>query len=409
MSESMPVRLFDSQIGELSIGGDRTPEDWRFTYSATATADLSLSMPRRDATYEGAIVRNWFCNLLPEGSVRDAISDRLRLSRRDDFGLLAAIGGECAGAVSVGQLAESTSQPQQDLEELLLHTGSQDDNWALAGTPRRLSLAGAQDKLAVVRNSDGRLLLPAAGAISTHILKPDSLRLRGLTELEAFGLRLASSLELNVTPCEIVSVAGRKALLVARYDRVAQPNGELARLHQEDCCQALGLPGEFKYQEARQSPSLAAISNLIRNEARLGPEALSAFVDWMAFNAIIGNADAHAKNLSILSNAEGVRHLAPVYDSVPTIALPESLIAREPALRLGIAKKIDAVSLADWRIVAGETGFAPGFLVSRVRAMAEAIHAKAPEAAESLAESGDTRVLHRARDAVRLNAERMLG
>jgi len=408
MSDTLTVRLFGNEVGELSIGGERTPEDWRFSYSANAAAALSISMPRQEQAYQGAIVRNWFCNLLPEGSVRDAICDRLRIPRRDDFGLLEAIGGECAGAVSVGQQPDAGQQVEQDLENLLIQFASEDESWALAGTPRRLSLAGAQDKLAVVRKPDGRLVLPAADAISTHILKPDSERLKGLTELEAFGLRLASLLDLDVTSCEILEVAGRKALLVERYDRRRNANGEVERLHQEDSCQAMGLPGEFKYQELRQVPSLAAISDLIRTQARMGPRALSAFVDWMLFNALIGNADAHAKNLSILTSGDGTRQLAPIYDPVPTIVLPETLISREPAMHLGGAKKVDEVSHDDWRIVAEQTGFGPSYLLSRVRSMAEAIHAKAPAAVESLEGSGRLPMLIRARDAVRANVERML-
>src|SRR5690348_7034614 len=107
MTDSLHVSLFDHPVGELNVhGSSRAPEDWRFAYApqyvhrARAVA-LSVSLPVRDAPFQGAVARNWFCNLLPEGQVREAIAARLRIPPRDDFALLASIGGECAGAVSI--------------------------------------------------------------------------------------------------------------------------------------------------------------------------------------------------------------------------------------------------------------------------------------------------------------------
>jgi serine/threonine-protein kinase HipA len=416
--ETLHVRLFDRQVGELGIDGEvRSPEDWQFRYAsdyldAARPVALSVSLPLRPEPFMGAVVRNWFGNLLPEGAVRDAIASRLRIPIHDDFALLAAIGGECAGAVSImspeSASATHAPDPPRDLPALLAeaHGMAGEGTWALLGTPRRLSLAGAQDKIAVVREADGRLRLPAAGELTTHILKPESLRLRGLRDLEALGLALAAAVGLNVVPAALVAMAGHKALLLERYDRKVEA-GHPQRLHQEDFCQALGYPGELKY-EANGGPSLAQCARLVRQQLRLGPVALQALLGWVAFNAVIGNADAHAKNLALLCDHDGRRRLAPFYDLVPTIAIPEQLVDRQPALRIGAAARIDHITSDDLRSFARATGYAPGFVLKRVAAIAKAVAAHADDAAQAVVSQGaDSKHVARAVKAVRANAERL--
>lgn len=394
MSDTLPVRLHERLIGMLEISGPlRSPEDWRFTYdpdaAAVSTAGISLSMPIRSEAYEGAVVRNWFANLLPEGRVKVSIAQRLRIAPSDDFALLAAIGGECAGAVSIGTVAPAEPDDETDLETLfyLAGDGAVEGAWALAGAPHRLSLAGAQDKLAVVREPDGRLRLPRHNELSTHILKPDSRSLRGLRELEAFGLRLARHAGLNAIDCELVNVGGRKALLLARYDRDVRPDGTRQRLHQEDFCQALGYPSEMKYQ-SQGGPTLAACSALIRVESSMGPTARQRFLDWVAFCALIGNADAHGKNLAILHGRDAALGLAPFYDLVPTIAFSEREIDRTPALDIGKAVRIDRIDASDWDLFAQQTGYAPRFVRARLKNLAELIVATLPTALDELGREG---------------------
>src|SRR3546814_2245412 len=118
--------------------------DWS---SDVCSSDLALSvtMPLREAPWVGAVARNWFCNLLPEGAVRQAIVERLRIAPDDDFALLAAIGGECAGAVSLrvpGVAPDTADDGETDLETLLALQGDDggEGSWALAGMPMRPSL-----------------------------------------------------------------------------------------------------------------------------------------------------------------------------------------------------------------------------------------------------------------------------
>ena len=418
MTDRADVHLFGRHAGVLSIVDEmRSPEGWHFAYAADYLASgtpvsLSVSLPVRAEPFEGAVVRNWFCNLLPEGAVRDVLERRLRLPARDDFALLAAIGGECAGAVAIGASDARTSAARRDEPDLETMLAAQGDDagegaFAALGTPHRLSLAGAQDKIAVVREADGRLRLPVGDELSTHIVKPDSLRVRGLRDFEALGLALARSIGLDAVAAEPIEIAGRKALLVARYDRVAQAN-RVARLHQEDFCQALGYPPELKY-EAQGGPSLAACATLIRSTLRLGPNALRGFLDWVIYNGVIANADAHAKNLALLSGEDARRRLAPFYDVVPTAVIAESLVDREPALRIGNATNVDRMAAADWRAFAAAAGYAPRFVLDRVATVAQSVGTHAAVVARTLIDQGvDAERMRRAVEFLEGNAKRLL-
>src|SRR3546814_827563 len=167
--------------------------------------------------------------------------------------------------------------------------------WAGGGRRGGVAWAGAQDKVAGGRESEGRRRLPQRGERSTHILKPDSRRFRGLRDAEALGLALAGRVGLDAASARLVDVQERPALLIERYDRVRASDGTRQRLHQEDFCQVLGYPEGLKY-EASGGPGLAAISALVRKLA-LGPKAVQGVLDWVVFNALIGNADATAETL----------------------------------------------------------------------------------------------------------------
>ena len=416
MSDVLDVELFGRLAGTVAISGPlRSPEDWAFTYredylQSGAAVALSVTMPLREAPHVGAVVRNWFCNLLPEGAVRQAIADRLRIQPDDDFALLGAIGGECAGAVSVrvpGAAPDAGEGGETDLETLLYLQGDDvgEAAWALAGTPLRLSLAGAQDKLAVIVAEDGRLRLPQAGEASTHILKPDSRRFPGIRDAEALGLALARRVGLDAAPARLVELMGRQALLVERYDRAVSPDGAVARIHQEDFCQALGYPNRLKYED-KGGPGLAACSDLVRRLA-LGPDAVRGLLDSVVFNALIGNADAHAKNLSLLCDRTQRRSLAPLYDLVPTIYLPESLVERTPAMHIGGAARIDGICAEDWIAFARAARYGTRYVLERVQSLADAVLACMAEVGAGIvAQGGAPARVARVVDVIADNARR---
>lgn len=363
---------------------------------------LSVALPLRREAYIGASARNWFAGLLPEGPARQRAAAQCRLTIQDDFGLLAAIGGECAGAVSVmppGEVpivhrgGDDPVEPWQ--VEMWINRADRGPILPTRGR-QRLSLAGAQDKAAVTLRDDGRIGIMHPGVPSTHILKPPSARdeFVGLVEAEALAMRLAGRAGLPVAPVRLYKVPGAAAaLLVDRYDRVRGPDGVVGRVHQEDVCQALGLPPESKYHDGG-GPGLPDCFGLAKRMG-LRPRSLMALVDWALFNTIIMNADAHAKNLSILHDREGRQHLAPFYDLVPT-GLYEG-IERSLAMPVGTARTLDDVNASSVAVLAHQVGVSERMVLRRMREIAGTVCEEAEAAAAELVlEGGSGPVLHQA-------------
>ncbi|ASY73723.1 HipA protein (plasmid) [Sinorhizobium fredii CCBAU 83666] len=179
-------------------------------------------------------------------------------------------------------------------------------------------MAGAQSKVPVVL-IDRRIALPLPGQATTHILKPPIARFPGTTENEAFVKKLGATIGLDIAPVEPRSAEGRSFLLVERYDRVRDASGVVRRIHQEDFCQALGVPPETKYASGGGPTFKDCFELLRRVSARPATDVLK-LLDAAIFNLVVGNADAHGKNFSILYDDHGPR-LAPLHDLLSTVAL----------------------------------------------------------------------------------------
>jgi serine/threonine-protein kinase HipA len=191
----------------------------------------------------------------------------------------------------------------------------------LAAAPERgfrPSLAGFQRKALLGRAADGTWELPYGDAPSTWILKPDGPH--AMAANEATCLRLAAACGLEVPETELLDVAGLPVLAVSRYDRLASPGAALpGRLHQEDGCQATSTPPGMKYQE-QGGPALRDLAGLLRNFG--DPADVTRLLRRTTFNMAVGNADAHAKNFSVLHDPDSTAiRLAPLYDVLSTIAL----------------------------------------------------------------------------------------
>jgi serine/threonine-protein kinase HipA len=178
------------------------------------------------------------------------------------------------------------------------------------------SLAGYQGKVLLGRTDQGQWSRPTNGAPSTWILKPD--REYPLAENEVTCLRLATNCGLPVPDVELVDLIDTKILAIRRYDR-DETTTPIARIHQEDGCQATGTPPMQKYEYAR-GPSLKDLAGVLRDHGDVG--ATRNLLQRVIFNVAIGNADAHAKNFSFLHDADTtLLTLAPVYDVLSTISL----------------------------------------------------------------------------------------
>ena len=340
----------------------------------TEAVPLSLSLPLREQRFPHRACTPFFGGVLPEGRNRRLIAGILGVSEGNDFALLERIGGECAGAVTllpegtptVAQDERTRELDQEELAKILRKIGRQP---LLAGTEGlRLSLAGAQDKLPV-RLVDGCFALPLGTAASTHILKPATPDYEGLVFNEAFCLALANAAGLATAGCSVERVADIDYLLSQRFDR-RREGGHVTRLHQEDFCQALGIPAELKYQ-VEGGPSLKRCFALLRSVSSAPVLDLGALLDAVVFNLIIGNNDAHGKNFALLYSADGLTRLAPLYDLVSTVFYPS--LAPEMAMRIGGQRISDSVTAMDLERLAKDTGLAPPLVRRRAVELAEIV------------------------------------
>ncbi|MFY1021419.1 HipA domain-containing protein [Ectopseudomonas khazarica] len=292
---------------------------WSFRYEEGWTAfDLCPNLPRA----QGIIVDNssqrpvqwYFDNLLPEEGQRQLLAADARLEASDAFALLAYYGAESAGSLTL--LPPDTSLPAGELRALTHEALAR----RIAAMPRlpltheahkRMSLAGAQYKLAVVLE-DGQLHEPVGAAPSTHILKPDHPEPAFAHSVinEWFCMRLAARVGLAV-PSVSRQYVPQPIYLIERFDRQAR-GATWQRVHSIDACQMLGLDRHFKYQ-AGSIERLVQLLTLTTAPA----VARARLFNWLLFNVLIGNTDAHLKNISFLVGPRG-QQLSPFYDLLST-------------------------------------------------------------------------------------------
>jgi serine/threonine-protein kinase HipA len=311
---------------------------------------------------------------------------RLGAAPEDVIGILAEIGRDTAGALSIAKPGHTGSgdwRPipgdkalQRILDEL------PNKPFLVGDDGVSMSLAGVQSKLGVAIDAQGRLCVPTEGAPSTHILKPDSDNLFGGVQNEALCLRLAKAAGLNAPEVTTGKAGNRSYLLVTRYDRVQQ--GERwRRLHQEDFCQALGKPPAAKY-ESNQSgvpgPTLAQMFALTRRRMQ-APDIL-ALLDYVIFNVLACNTDAHAKNYSLLISGRGVS-LAPIYDVM--CAAVWSNVTRNMAQKIAGKNRGEHLKRRHWQRFAADTGLNATRALARVESLAKAVLAKAGTTAKEVA------------------------
>jgi serine/threonine-protein kinase HipA len=267
-----------------------------------------------------------------------------------------------------------------------------------------LSLAGAQQKLPVVL-VNGAVALPEPGQPSTHILKPPIAALPGSAENEAFAMRLSAALGLPTAGVELRRTANRPYLLVERYDRQLESEGAIRRLHQEDFCQALGIQPENKYA-SEGGPIFKNCFDLVRRACDQPAVAVLQLLNAALFNLIVGNADAHGKNFSLLY-ADGGRAMAPLYDLMCTAAYPG--VHKGLAMKIGKRSTLEEFTPDTFAIFAKEIGVGAPYAVRTARAMAATAHEAASTVAEEIAAAGfQTQLLQELAEIVRARADRVL-
>lgn len=356
------------------------------------TLPLSASLPKRPERFSRRECRPFFGGLLPEESQRLIAAQALGVSPANDFALLDRLGGDVAGAlqllpedqepIEAGPITDQQPEPLDD-DGIVRILDALPMRPLLAGQEGlRLSLAGAQSKVPLIL-IDGQLALPVSGQATTHILKPPIARFPGTTENEAFVMRLAAAIGLDVAPVEPRSANGRPFLLVERYDRYRDADGLVHRIHQEDFCQALGVPPETKYA-SEGGPTFKDCFELLRRVSERPATDLAKLMDAAIFNLIVGNADAHGKNFSVLYDDRGPR-MAPLYDLLSTVAYPD--LSPKMAMRIGKRATLAEMEADGWQMFAKEAGIGFPLLRRRITELCDSAVELAGNVAETLAHS----------------------
>ena len=309
---------------------------------------ISLSLPCQEERFSPGVSTAFFENLFPESDARTILAFNRRFDKKDTFAFLENFGEDCAGALSIvpeseGILPHSSKYRCIDVELQNALQAIESDPGKHKLYPElahaRLSIAGAQDKLPVYFEKGSFYLPENSASPTTHIIKPASPYFNDIQRNEAFCMDLARQVGLSVPHSELYTFAGYELFLIERYDRFHSKN-TVKRVHQEDFCQAMGLPFHRKYQE-QGGPGFLHCRELA--EEHLSAEisvVKQKLTSVMTFNFLIGNNDAHGKNFSIIH--KDTITLSPFYDLVSTQVYPN--LDRKLAMAIGNTYRHDRVN-----------------------------------------------------------------
>lgn len=319
------------------------------------------------------VAHRFFANLLPEANARTHVVRDLKISD-SEFELLKAIGGECAGALSIiPQTLPPDTKPfyqqlsKAEFKKILLRRGDLASLTSEKNRPR-LSLAGAQDKCAIF--FDGHdYFLPHGSAPSTHIIKFEVTDYRHIPAYEYILTELAKTIHLPVVNCEFKKMDRHCFLFIERYDRIFQDE-QIKRLHQEDFCQAIGIDYARKYQQ-EGGPSFYDCYQLIKSVSSNPMIDSENALKWQIFNVLAGNSDGHAKNLSLIYDQTQQARLAPFYDLVCTRAIER--IDTRLALSVGGEFNPDNIYPDHWGLFAETCNISTSYLQKLILNIAETL------------------------------------
>lgn len=344
---------------------------------------LSCSLPLQSKRMDASV---FLSGLLPEGRQRQALSAQLGITVNDVYAMLARFGRDVAGALVIAAEPPEPRDPKvvpYSPDALAEEVEGLPDKPLAIHDDSELSLDGLQDKMLLVATAEG-WGRPVHGYPSTHILKVDDSVRPGLVAAEADCLRLAKLCGLTTVEVALEEIGERTCLIVSRFDRRVRSDGTIERVHQEDLCQALSRDpdaagGRGKYERAG-GPSLAEAADLLDRYAADPGAELDRLLAATTFTVLIGNADAHGKNLSLLHPTAETIELAPLYDTVPTMLWPKLRTTAAMSIagrwELSAITKSDLVSEAmGWHVPRARAGGVIEETAERVRAAAEGIAA----------------------------------
>lgn len=357
------------------------------------------------ADQHSAIVRQFFENLLPEGDTLDHAAQAHGVSKSNLLGLIQALGRETAGAICLtpndetGPLAKQAEQLREVTREELSQRIRQRAElpFSVWDQTVRLSIAGYQDKIAVYEHGGSLFLVDGGPKASTVIVKPVPSRtvLAGLPGNEFMCMQLARETGLPVADTWLEHVP-EPVLFVRRFDRKHTETG-VERLHLIDGCQLLGLSVGMKYERPygdgpdvrniRDGASLRELFNAINLHSLQPAVDRLTLLRWAIFQVLIGNTDAHGKNLSFFVHPSGVS-LAPAYDMVCIPALQDARLSGTLAMAVGDAFNAADITPFDWAQLGQQAGLRPPAMARQMTNLMDRVMAALPRACETTRRSG---------------------
>ncbi|MEN9316139.1 MAG: hypothetical protein RIS35_2532 [Pseudomonadota bacterium] len=369
-----------------------------------------------------ATVRRFLENLLPEGHALDVAASTFQVSRNNLFGLIQRLGAETSGALILlmqgrePAMVETTRREITRAELAARIAQRHAVPFSVWDGTVRLSIAGHQDKIAVLMEGD-RCWLVGGALASTHILKPEPEdgRLAMVVANEHYCMRLGAALGLDCAPVSMLRVPA-PVLVVRRFDRVVEPD-RIRRLHVIDACQALDLPPGFKYERnfgdgdhvrhIRDGVGFERLFSVVRDHVIDKAAAGRGLLRWALFQYLIGNSDAHGKNVSFFVHPEGLT-LAPFYDLVSVVAYDG--LSHALAMGFGDAFELAEVTPFELALFAHRAGIRRAALVREMTRMARLAKQAARPLADDAVYLGEERgfvrsiAMHVERQADRLEA-----
>jgi serine/threonine-protein kinase HipA len=352
-------------------------EQWR---NAAGAYPLSLSMPLTLAEHPNARIDPFLWGLLPDNEIiLSNWARKFHVSARNAFSLIACVGEDCAGAVQFVQPAklnvilDAATPPiewldDKEIAKRLRALREDQSAWRAPRDTGQFSLAGAQPKTALIFENK-KWGVPSGRIPTTHILKPPSGEYEGHAENEHFCLELARALGLPVVDSRIMHFKNEIAIVVQRYDR-ARVAHTLHRVHQEDICQALGIPPTHKYQN-EGGPGIRDIVGLLDENSSAPREDVTTFLNSVVYNWLIAGTDAHAKNYALLIGAGGRIRLAPLYDVASILPYPDINFEKAKAsMKIGGEYRLRNIRPYHWRKLAAELKLDPEATLRRVSDLA---------------------------------------
>lgn len=390
-------------VGEVRHEGGRLDFQYDAAWVNDATAfPMSLSMPLVVRDHGHAATEAFLWGLLPDNEVvLQRWGQKFRVSPRNPFRLIEHVGEDCAGAIQFARpdradrLLGRSRKPtvcwisRRELEDRITVLVRDAAATRLGGDNGQFSLAGAQPKIALFRDSgSGRWGVPEGRTPTTHILKPSTGAFDGQTENEHFCLRLAGELGFAAVSSTVLDCAGIPVIAIERYDRLATGSA-IRRIHQEDMCQALAVRPQKKYQN-QGGPSAKSIMELIRAHSSASDEDAKRFADALILNWLIGGTDGHAKNYSLLLGEGDQVRLAPLYDLASCLPYPRQIPATTAtlAMKIGPEYRLQRIGRRAWGAFARELRIPAKDLLARIDEVAALLPEAAERTAHSLAKDG---------------------